>query len=107
MGEMLADWLEASESSPFATAKNISLDTELNVYKWSLTINHSEILYWFNMFYVAALSTTMINSSVCAICLSMGPMDVVSLVASMIRIVLAIAIAIASILQMFNGTYEI
>ncbi len=90
MGEMLADWLEASESSPFATATSISLDTELNVYKWSLTINHSEILHWFNMFYVAPSSTTMINTSVCAICLSMGPMDVVSLVASMISIVLVI-----------------
>jgi len=90
MGDMLADWLEGSESSRFATATSVSLDTELNVYKWSLTINHSEILHWFNMFYVAPSSTTMINTSVCAICVSMGPMDVVSLVASMISIVLFI-----------------
>ena len=66
MGEMFADWLEASESLSFVTATSISLDTELNVYKWSLTINQSEILHWFNMFYVAPSSTTMINTLVCA-----------------------------------------
>ncbi|CAF1614919.1 unnamed protein product, partial [Didymodactylos carnosus] len=64
MEEMLTDWSEASISSPFAAATSISPDTELHAYKWSVSINRSDILHWFNTFYVVPSSTATITSSV-------------------------------------------
>ncbi|CAF1257398.1 unnamed protein product, partial [Didymodactylos carnosus] len=64
MEQMLTDWSEASISSPFATATSISPDTELHAYKWSVSINRSDILHWFNTFYFVPSSTATITTSV-------------------------------------------
>ncbi|CAF1597895.1 unnamed protein product, partial [Didymodactylos carnosus] len=56
MEQMLTDWSEASISSPFAAATSISPDTELYAYKWSVSINRSDIFHWFNTFYVVPSS---------------------------------------------------
>ena len=45
---MLFDWSEANVVSPFSTLTDITPDIELSAYKWSLNVNQSEILNWFN-----------------------------------------------------------
>ncbi|CAF4456779.1 unnamed protein product, partial [Didymodactylos carnosus] len=64
MEQMLTDWSEASISSPFAAVTSISPDTELHAYKWSVRINRSDILHWFNTFYVVPSSTPTITMTV-------------------------------------------
>ncbi|CAF2749972.1 unnamed protein product [Rotaria sp. Silwood2] len=60
---MLKDWSEGSITSPFANNTFISLDTELQAYQWSLTINRSQILNWFNTYYIVPSSSATLATS--------------------------------------------
>ncbi|CAF0894013.1 unnamed protein product [Rotaria sordida] len=60
---MLFDWSEASIISPFSTLTDITPDVELSAYKWSLNVNQSEILNWFNNYYIVPSSTAVMTTS--------------------------------------------
>ena len=60
---MLFDWSEANFASPFSTLTDITPDIELSAYKWSLNVNQSEILNWFNNYYIVPSSTTVLTTS--------------------------------------------
>ncbi|CAF1049969.1 unnamed protein product [Didymodactylos carnosus] len=62
MEQMLTDWSEVSISSRFAAATSISPNTELHAYKWPISTNRSDILHWFNIFYVVPHMTTITTS---------------------------------------------
>ncbi|CAF4506684.1 unnamed protein product [Rotaria sp. Silwood2] len=43
--QMLKNWSDKADSSPFSNNTTISSDTELQAYQWSLTVNQSDILH--------------------------------------------------------------
>ncbi|CAF1169883.1 unnamed protein product [Didymodactylos carnosus] len=51
-------------TSLFALVASIPAATELNVYKWTLNINRTDIFHWFNSFYTVPSSTATITPPV-------------------------------------------